>query len=434
MGLFVPGCFYTQHRFGGKRCRGRKCPRFLWADGRTAHTGDALLWISLIGVFCSLLVQLLNKKIKQEVPAAAKRYRDELLAEINADREAHGKKPFDDDDDPPRPTKKKRDNTSKKKLARRKKAGFKTVTKSTTDPDCGMFVKGKHERQFAYEAHTACDKNGYVLETVVTPGNVHDSVAFDDVYDKVTESFPQIETIVADSAYKTPHICKKVFTDGRVLSTAYKRPMTMKGGHEWWKYVYDEYYDCVICPEYQPLAYRTTNRDGYREYCSDPKICAQCPTRYLCTRSKNCVKTVLRHVWKDYEELADDARYTPEYKELYAKRKETIERVFADAKEKHGMRYTLYRGLAQVSKWVRLKFAAMNLKRLARWKALRTSFPLLPFSLLYFRTRILEKSIRVLRQAESGVVYNPGLKNFFYRALISTQSRRYVVQNEDKVP
>ena len=104
-----------------------------------------------------------------------------------------------------------------------------------------MFVKGNHERQFAYEAHTACDKNGYVLETVVTPGNVHDSVAFDDVYDKVTQTFPEIETIVADSAYKTPHICKKVFTDGRVLSTAYKRPMTMKGGHEWWKYVYDEY-------------------------------------------------------------------------------------------------------------------------------------------------------------------------------------------------
>ena len=76
-------------------------------------------------------------------------------------------------------------------------------------------------------------------------------------------------------------------------------------------------------------------------------------------------KTVLRHVWKDYEELADDARYTPEYKDLYAKRKETIERVFADAKEKHGMRYTHYRGLTQLSKWVRLKFAAMNLKKYA---------------------------------------------------------------------
>ena len=81
------------------------------------------------------------------------------------------------------------------------------------------------------------------------------------------------------------------------------------------------------------------------------------------------MKTVLRHIWKDYEELADDARYTPEYEDLYALRKETIERVFADAKEKHAMRYTFYRGLAQVSNWVRLKYAAMNLKKLARWKA-----------------------------------------------------------------
>ena len=114
------------------------------------------------------------------------------------------------------------------------------VTKSVTDPDSGLFAKGDHKRKFAYEAHTACDKNGFVLETVATPGNVHDSVAFDAVYDNVTEKFPQVETIVADSAYKTPHICKKVFNDGRVLSTAYKRPQTMKGGHEFEKAGYLE--------------------------------------------------------------------------------------------------------------------------------------------------------------------------------------------------
>ena len=188
-----------------------------------------------------------------------------------------------------------------------------------------------------------------MLETVVTPGNVHDSVAFDEVYDKVTENFPQVEAVVADAAYKTPHICKKVFGDSRVLSTAYKRPQTMKNGHEWWKYVYDEFYNCVICPEYQPLKYSTTNRDGYREYKSDPNICAACPTKERCTHSRDCIKTVQRHIWKDYEELADDARYTPVYAQLYKCRKETIERVFADAKEKHAMRYTQYRGLAQVT-------------------------------------------------------------------------------------
>ena len=247
-----------------------------------------------------------KKQMKEQIPAAARHYAKELMEEVNADREAHGKKPFDDDNDPPVSPKKHKDNTSKKKLARRKKQGFRTVTKSTTDPDCGLFVKGEHKRQFAYEAHTACDKNGFVLETVVTPGNVHDSVAFDEVYDKVTENFPQVEAVVADAAYKTPHICKKVFGDGRVLSTAYKRP-----------------------------------------------------------HSKNCIKTVQRHIWKDYEELADDARYTPAYAQLYKRRKETIERVFADAKEKHAMRYTQYRGLAQVTNWVKLKFVAMNLKKLA---------------------------------------------------------------------
>ena len=252
----------------------------------------------------------IKKAVKARIPAASKHYAKELMEEVNADREAHGKKPFDDDDenDPPAAPKKRRDNTSRKKQARREKEKSRTVTKSVTDPDCGLFVKGSHKRQFAYEAHTACDRHGFVLETVVTPGNVHDSVAFDEVYDKVTERFPEVKTVVADSAYKTPHICKKVFRDKRVLSTAYKRPQTMKGGHEWWKYVYDEFYD------------------------------------------------------------ADDARYTPKYSDLYKRRKGTIERVFADAKEKHAMRYTQYRGLAQVTNWVKLKFAAMNLKKLTKRK------------------------------------------------------------------
>ena len=314
-----------------------------------------------------------SKKYEDELAEEqSKWYEQTLLDEINADREAHGKKPFLDDEEdsePPVSPKKKRDNTSKKKLKKRKKEAkkTKTVVKSTTDPDCGLFVKGDHKKQLAYEAHTACDVHGVVLAVEVTPGNVHDSAAFDDVYDQVVEQFPDVHAFVADSAYKTPHICKKVFGDNRVLSTAYKRPMTMKGGHEWWKYVYDEFYDCVICPEYQILKYSTTNRDGYREYKSNPQVCANCPTRHLCTKSKNCVKTVTRHIWKDYEELADDARYTPIYQRMYKARKETIERVFADAKEQHGLRYTRYTGLAQVTNWVKLKFAAMNLKKYAKW-------------------------------------------------------------------
>lgn len=107
----------------------------------------------------------------EAIPAASRIYDEQLRAEINADRECHDKPPFDDDAEP----KKKRDNTSKKKPARRKKAG--TIAKSTTDRDSGFFCKGEHQKCFAYEASTACDKNNVVLAVEVTPGNVHDSVS-----------------------------------------------------------------------------------------------------------------------------------------------------------------------------------------------------------------------------------------------------------------
>lgn len=55
-----------------------------------------------------------------------------------------------------------------------------------------------------------------------------------------------------------------------------------------------------------------------------------------------------------------DVRYTPAYAQLYKRRKEAIERVFATVKEKHAMRYTQYRGLAQMTNWAKLKFAAIN--------------------------------------------------------------------------
>ena len=77
--------------------------------------------------------------------------------------------------------------------------------------------------------------------------------------------------------------------------------------------------------------------------------------------------------------MVEQIRKTERAKELYAQRKETIERVFADAKEKHAMRYTHHRGLAAVTRWVRLKFAAMNLKKLANW-SWRNSFFRLAFA------------------------------------------------------
>ena len=74
-------------------------------------------------------------------------------------------------------------------------------------------------------------------------------------------------------------------------------------------------------------------------------------------------KVIERHIWEDYIEEAEHLRHTQEIKSIYARRKETIERVFADAKEKHGMRWTTLRGLKKLSMQAMLTFAAMNLKK-----------------------------------------------------------------------
>ena len=68
-----------------------------------------------------------------------------------------------------------------------------------------------------------------------------------------------------------------------------------------------------------------------------------------CTQSKNHKKLIQRHVWEHYLEEVDHLHHTQENRSNYARRKETIERVFAVAKEKHGMRWTTLRGLKKLS-------------------------------------------------------------------------------------
>lgn len=288
-----------------------------------------------------------NKKEKIIVKKPVKQYQKELEEEIDEDREKHGKKPL-----------KKREN----------KAEEKEITKSKSDPESGMFVKGEHERCFAYVANTACDRHNFILGFEVRAGNIHDSQMFHEVYKKLKGRLETTESIAVDAGYKTPGIMKEIIDSGKIPVVPYKRPMTKEGYFKKYEYVYDEYHDCYICPANQILKYTTTNREGYKEYKSDPRKCKGCKYIKQCTQSKEHEKIVTRHVWEEYMEEAEEYRYMKKYKEIYKERSQTIERVFADAKEKHAMRYTRMSGLEKVKMQVTLTFACMNLKKLAIWK------------------------------------------------------------------
>ena len=299
-----------------------------------------------------------NKKMQKRIAREEALFYEEMLKkEINEDREAHGKKPLkeakskdsnDDDDNFPGGT----------------GGGIeKEIKTSTSDPENGWFHKGEHKSVFAYAVETACEKNGWILGYTVHPGNEHDSRTFKPLYDKIKGI--GIETLIADAGYRTPAIAKLLVDDGIQPLFPYKRPMTKEGFFKKYEYTYDEYYDCYICPNNQILPYRTTNKEGYREYKSCGETCAACPYLSQCTESKDHVKVVTRHIWEPYMEICEEIRHTTGMYELYKKRKETIERLFGTAKENHGFRYTQMFGKARMEMKVGLTFTCMNLKKLA---------------------------------------------------------------------
>ena len=176
-----------------------------------------------------------------------------------------GKPPIEDENDDDQP----------------KGGSTKEKSVSTTDPECGMFVKGEHERQFAYEAHTACDRHGFVLGVEVTAGNVHDSVAWDAVYDDVTSRF-DVQFVTMDAGYKTPWIAKKTLDDRRIPILPYTRYKGKKDQYKPWEYQYDPVNDQYVCPQGGILRHTTTSKDGKRSYRSTPKNCKNCSCKALC--------------------------------------------------------------------------------------------------------------------------------------------------------
>ena len=306
-----------------------------------------------------------NKKMQRRIAHQEALFYEEMLRkEIASDRAAHGKKPLKDKDDDDHSSGLAGGNDKFEDYTDDVPLDGKTIKCSTTDPESGWFRKGEHKHVFAYGIETACDKNGWILDFDVNPGNEHDSRTFKGLYDKLENI--GMEKCVVDAGYKTPAIAKLLLDNGVKPVFPYKSPMTKEGFFKKYEYVYDEYNDCYICPNNQVLSYSTTNRDGYKEYKSCGHICEKCEFLSQCTASKNHVKVVNRHVWEEYMEACEDIRHTEGMKDLYSRRKETIERIFGTAKENHGFRYTQMYGKARMVMKVTLTFACMNLKKLAK--------------------------------------------------------------------
>ena len=289
-----------------------------------------------------------HRKTTVTIEKSPKAYMDELDAAIAADRESLGKKPFDRKDGGEPPT---------------------TQTQqSRNDPQSGQLHKEGKPDGFHYSEHRTVDsKNNIVVNVRITPANVNDVDPVPDILDDIEKRLGRLPAYMGvDAGYHNAPTCHQIAARGIQPVVGYRRHTHKGGRFGKYRFVYQRDRNVYLCPQKQELTWRTTNRSGYREYWSSSKVCGNCPYREQCISPSMTRRVVTRHVWQDDLEQADAFTKSYKGKRIYAWRKQTIERSFAEAKELHGLRFARMLGIRNMYEQSFLPAAVQNMKRIAK--------------------------------------------------------------------
>lgn len=310
-----------------------------------------------------------NKFVEKRAKVEAKEYIDDLNRAINEDRKAHGKKAlkFNGDELKDEQAEEKDNYFDDDSEGGNAVGEEKTIKESTTDPDSGYMHRDGKPKGFFYLDHRTVDsKNNIITDTFVTPGNTNDVKPYLSRLKTQIEKFGfMVKYVGLDAGYNVSNICKYLYDLGIEAAMGKRRGCHQKGKFGKYQFRYLPEWDVYICPARNYLEYVTTNRNGYKEYKCKNDRCANCPQREKCLSAKQQRKSLFRHIWEDFKDKAYTFTHTEKGKKIYARRKETVERSFADSKELHGLRYCRMRGLSKVAEQCLLTAAIQNMKRIA---------------------------------------------------------------------
>ena len=271
-----------------------------------------------------------KNKFDDEIVKNIKDRRIWLEEEINEERIKNGKKPFDYKDE----------------------IEEKHIKVSKTDKEAGYYHRDNKEKGFMYLDHrTVDDKCNIIVDCYVTKGNIHDSTPFIERAEYIKNNFKfDIKNYAVDSGYLTLDI-KKYFIDNNIFGVfGYRRYGTPESRKEKTKYQYvkeeDIYYERETGEvlEYHGLI----DKLGYKKY-----------------ENSDRTKIVRRHIHEEWNETFKENKLSEKGKNLYQRRKEHVERSFADSKQNYGYRYAMYKGLKKNQHYTWLICATQNMKNIS---------------------------------------------------------------------
>lgn len=281
----------------------------------------------------------------------------------------------------------------------------KTKKRSRTDPDATLATAQKHRpMEPCYKVHHVVDSvAGVVVDVEVTTGEASAGPRLAATVARVTATLgvaPSLWTADTESASAANYaLCEAQGITAVIPHPQVpRRPSSRRGtgtrrAHAQAKrrarpqrmparrFTYDPQHRLVHCPCGHALypAHRDARGWVYR---GDPRVCGRCPCRARCFAPSARVRTI--HIVDGYEAWLRARRekergWPLEKRAAYRSHRHRVEGVQGEAKEQHGLRRAIRRGLGNMTIQAALTDTVINLKRLARAHAARLRGCVLPW-------------------------------------------------------
>lgn len=241
---------------------------------------------------------------------------------------------------------------------------------STTDPDAPCVSHGPKggPARPRYKHHRMVDdRRGVITAVATTPGDVTEASQLEPLRQQhEAHTGTEVTAVIGDRGYGTVETYCALIAEGVRPHMAPLRRSDHRSDGLFTKeeFRYDAAADVYVCPVGHHLKPRRFHqRRAMTDYVADKKICAQCPLRAECTKSKTG-RSVARH-WREADlEVALAFTRLPEAQADRRRRRHLMEGSFAHAANHYHFKRARWRRLhrQQIQDWIIA--AVQNIARL----------------------------------------------------------------------
>lgn len=234
---------------------------------------------------------------------------------------------------------------------------------SFADHDARCFSKKSEGTEYIYNSQAAVDMSSQIIVENHIEQSVHDARAAGAALEKMKQDLGQCpENLVADAGYGNRHTLESCQDHGVIPVCATSRESEETGKKSILdSFVYDQNRNQFTCPHGRVFEFDHVNENleevtyRSREALALGCRCGNKGPRVLTMRKGHMARRQLNGI------MAQE-----DHRELYKKRKSTVEPVFGQIKEAMGFRRYFYRGLKKVAGEWNLVCAAFNIKKMAQ--------------------------------------------------------------------